>query len=401
MTSTLHDLKDTPTSTGITANLAVAYPGFTLNVQLALPGQGITVLHGPSGCGKTTVLRAIAGLVRAQPGRVVVHGNVWQDDVTGQWLPTHQRALGYVFQEPSLFPHLNVSGNLQYGQRRMAATRPQHQRIALEQAVDLLGIGALMQRHCDTLSGGERQRVAIARALASSPRLLLLDEPLAALDAERKAEVLPYLEAIQRELTIPMLLVSHAPDEVVRLASTIVLMDQGCALACGPATQMLADLNSPLAEGEYASTVVHAVVEHHDHHDHITTVRCTGGLLHVVQPPTSSVSAGASATRIDVGSPVRLRVQARDISLLWNPPPTFAERAHPLRAATYPSSILNTLQATVTGIRATRIGYCTVSLDANGTLLLAHITQRSANARGLNIGTTVWAQVKSVAIWER
>lgn len=384
--------------TGITAHLQVNYAGFCLNVQLALPGHGITVLHGPSGCGKTTVLRAIAGLVRARSARVVVQGHIWQDDAAKQWLPTHKRGVGYVFQEPSLFEHLNVSSNLQYGQRRMAAMRPAHQRIALDQAIDLLGISTLLDRHCHTLSGGERQRVAIARALVSSPRLLLLDEPLAALDAQRKAEILPYLETIERELAIPMLMVSHAPDEVVRLASTVVLMEQGCVTACGSAAQMLADLHSPLSQGEYASTVINAVVEHHDLHDHITTLRCSGGLLYAVQASTSTALAGAKSLRKEVGSPVRLRVQARDVSLLWNPPASFTERGQSKNAFTSASSILNTLQANVIDLRATQAGYCAVALDANGTRLLAHITQRSANARGLNIGTTVWAQIKGVAI---
>jgi molybdate transport system ATP-binding protein len=175
-----------------------------------LPARGVSALFGPSGCGKTTVLRALAGLVPAA-GRVVLDGRVWQDDAVRCFVPTHRRELGYVIQEAALFPHLDVRRNLDYGRRRIAAQR---QRIALEQAIELLGIGELMARRPDTLSGGERQRVAIARALATSPALLLMDEPLAALDAARKAELLPYLKRLHRDLSIPVVYVSHALDEV-------------------------------------------------------------------------------------------------------------------------------------------------------------------------------------------
>ncbi len=198
-------------------------PGFALEVALELPGQGVTALFGPSGCGKTTCLRAIAGLERAQ-GRVVVNGQVWQDDARRQWLPTHRRGLGYVFQEASLFAHLSVLQNLHYGLKR---TPVQRRRVGLEQAIELLGIGHLLQRQPQSLSGGERQRVAIARSLATSPQLLLMDEPLSALDAARKAEVLPYLQSLQQHLQIPMLYVSHAADEVAQLAQHVVLLEGG------------------------------------------------------------------------------------------------------------------------------------------------------------------------------
>ena len=178
----------------------------------ALPARGVTALFGPSGCGKTTVLRALAGLERAA-GQVRFGGEVWQDDATGRFVPTHRRAIGYVIQEAALFPHLDVRRNLDYGRRRIA---PAAQRVALEQAVALLGIAPLMARRPDTLSGGERQRVAIARALATSPGLLLMDEPLAALDAARKAELLPYLQRLHTELAIPVVYVSHALDKVCK-----------------------------------------------------------------------------------------------------------------------------------------------------------------------------------------
>ena len=192
---------------GIDARFRLDWPGFTLEVDLRLPGRGVTALFGHSGSGKTTLLRCIAGLECAPQGRLVVGGEVWQD--AGRWLPTHRRPIGYVFQEASLFDHLTVLGNLRYGLTRSGAAR---QRVSLDQAVALLGIGHLLDRRPQRLSGGERQRVGIARALAVSPRLLLMDEPLAALDLARRQEILPYLERLHDELDIPVLYVSHAPD---------------------------------------------------------------------------------------------------------------------------------------------------------------------------------------------
>ena len=258
---------------GIHARLSLARPDFTLDVQLALPGHGVTALFGPSGCGKTTCLRALAGLERAR-GSVQVNGEVWQDDATGQWRPTHQRALGYVFQEASLFAHLDVRRNMEYGLRRQP---PARRRVSLEQAVELLGLGALLPRMPHTLSGGERQRVAIARALATSPRVLLMDEPLAALDAARKAEVMPYLERLQRSLDIPVLYVSHSSDEVARLASHLVLLQAGRVTAQGPTAELMARLDLPLAHGDAAAALVQGRVLAHDAHDQLLTVAIDGG----------------------------------------------------------------------------------------------------------------------------
>jgi len=228
---------------GIHARLQLQRAAFQLQVDLQLPGQGVTALFGPSGCGKTSCLRSIAGLERAQ-GQVTVNGERWQDDADGHWLPTHQRALGYVFQEASLFPHLSAHDNIRYGLRRTPAAR---QRVQIERLVELLGIGPLLPRKPATLSGGERQRVAIARALATSPRVLLIDEPLAALDAERKAEVLPYLDQLSAQLKLPILYVSHSIDEVGRLADQVVLLQAGKVVAQGPVAELLTQLDAPLA----------------------------------------------------------------------------------------------------------------------------------------------------------
>ena len=354
----------------IDARLHLVRPGFTLDVDLRLSGRGVTALFGPSGCGKTTCLRAIAGLVRARPGRVVVNGELWQDDAANLWQATHRRALGYVFQEASLFDHLDVRGNINYGLQRTPAAR---RRVALEQAVDLLGLGQLMERRPQALSGGERQRVAIARALATSPRLLLMDEPLAALDAQRKAEVLPYLETLHRALDIPVLYVSHSMDEVARLASHMVLMREGKALAQGRTDELITRLDLPLAHGDAAAMVVEGTVQQHDPRDHITTVAFQGGHLLLVSPQPRAP-----------GEALRLRVQARDVSVAL--------------AAPTDSSILNVLPVTVAALAEDSPGHWMAALDAGPTRLLARLTQRSVQALALAPGQAAFAQVKGVAI---
>ena len=265
-----------PGHTGLQVRVRVPRAsGFTLDVDARLAGRGITAVFGPSGCGKTTLLRAVAGLARPAPGRVVVNGQAWQDDQAGLWLPTHRRPLGVVFQEASLFEHLDVRRNLDFGRRRVPAAE---RRVSLAQAIELLGIGALLSRRPAQLSGGERQRVAIARALATSPRLLLLDEPLAALDAQRKADVLPWLERLHRELDIPVIYVSHALDEVQRLADHVVLMEAGRAVQSGPLAQVLTQVlaQMPAPAGAAAGAWVAATVQAHDAARGMTTLVLQG-----------------------------------------------------------------------------------------------------------------------------
>lgn len=355
---------------GMELQLRLQRPTFTLDVDLHLPGQGVSALFGPSGCGKTTLLRAVAGLERAHPGRVAVHGQVWQDDAQGVWRPTHERALGYVFQEASLFHHLSVRRNIEYGLNRTPAARRQ---IALEQAVDLLGIAPLLERATATLSGGERQRVAIARALATSPRVLLMDEPLAALDMARKAEVVPYLERLPRELDMPILYVSHATDEVARLASHLVLLRDGKVQAQGDPAELMGTLDLPLAQGDAAATIVAGTVLAHDLEDHLTTIAFPGGQLQLV-----------STRQRPVGQAVRLRVQARDVSLTLSPQTG--------------TSILNAVPAQVVALREDSPGQIMVALEAGTTRLLARITQRSARTLCLTPGMHVVAQVKGIAL---
>lgn len=215
--------------TTIQARLRLDWPGFTLDVDLSLPCHGVTALFGPSGSGKTTLLRCIAGLERAPQGFLAVNGEIWQDGK--HWLPTHMRPLGYVFQEASLFSHLSVMGNLRYGLKRLS----DDQHKSLDQVIELLGIEHLLDRKPDRLSGGERQRVGIARALAVRPRILLMDEPLAALDLQRKQEILPYLERLHEELAIPVLYVSHSPDEVARLVLPFAVKGPGVFGVMAPA----------------------------------------------------------------------------------------------------------------------------------------------------------------------
>ena len=236
----------------IQARFQVIWPGFTLNVDLDLPGRGVTALFGHSGSGKTTLLRCLAGLERHSTGSLHFKGEVWQDSTRSIFRPTHQRSLGYVFQEASLFPHLSVRKNLEYGRKRVNSGH----KVSLDHAVELLGIGHLLDRMPDRLSGGERQRVAIARALATSPELLLMDEPLAALDLKRKSEILPYLERLHDELDIPMFYVSHSPDEVARLADHVVLLAEGRVVAAGGLRETLARLDLPTAFTEDAGQPV-------------------------------------------------------------------------------------------------------------------------------------------------
>jgi molybdate transport system ATP-binding protein len=355
----------------IDAALRLVRAGFSLDVTLQLPAQGVSALFGPSGCGKTTVLRALAGLERAA-GRVVLDGEPWQDDAVGTFVPTHRRAIGYVIQEAALFPHLDVRGNLDYGRRRAGGATG---RIALGQAVELLGIGALMARRPETLSGGERQRVAIARALAANPRLLLMDEPLAALDAARKAEVLPYLERLHRELALPIVYVSHAVDEVTRLARHVVLLEQGRVIAAGALAELTARLDLPTARAEDAGVVLDGVVAERDAHWQLARLAVGDGDFRVwVRDPG-----------LPLGRPVRVRLLARDLSLA--------------RAPQVDTSIGNQLPGTVEAIADDEHpALALVRVRVGASPLVARLTRRSAHALQLAPGLPVWVQVKTVAL---
>ena len=350
--------------------LSLARPDFALQADLMLPARGITALFGPSGSGKTTLLRCVAGLERAEGALVKIAGEVWQDDERRVFLPTWRRALGYVFQEASLFDHLDVRGNLHYGLRRIGARK---QAIALEAAIGLLGIGSLMARRTSQLSGGERQRVAIARALATQPRLLLLDEPLASLDHARQREILPWLERLRDELHIPMLYVTHSATEVARLADTLVVMAYGRVVASGPAASVLASIDAPVLLGDDAGALLDATVNERDSRWHLMRVDFAGGSLWL----------GDSG--VTLGRKVRLRVLARDVSLATEAPRS--------------TSIQNLLQGTVLAVAPdAHPSQALVRVQCGASTLLARVTLRAVDTLGLVAGKPVWAQVKSVAL---
>ncbi|MFA7281310.1 MAG: molybdenum ABC transporter ATP-binding protein [Sterolibacterium sp.] len=344
------------------------YPGFTLDVDLSLPERGVTALFGHSGAGKTTLLRLIAGLEQAANGKLTVNGEVWQNN--SDVLPPHRRSLGYVFQEASLFSHLSVRDNLVYGMKRVPVRL---RRVALERAIELLGIAGFLQRMPDSLSGGERQRVAIARALVTSPRLLLMDEPLAALDLARKTEILPYLERLFEELEMPVLYVSHSPDEVARLADYLVVMDAGRAVATGALSETLARLDLPIRLGEDVGVVLQGSVAEKDQQWHLARIRCSDGDFWVRD-------AGHP-----IGHGVRVRILARDISIALH--------------RTDDSSIVNILPVEVVEVADdTHPAQVLVKLRLATSCLLARVTRRSAASLNLIPGRRVFAQIKAVAL---
>jgi molybdate transport system ATP-binding protein len=353
----------------IQACFQLDWPGFVLDVDLELPSKGITALFGHSGSGKTTLLRCMAGLERAGHGRFVVNGEVWQDE--RRWLPTHKRPLGYVFQEASLFEHLTVMGNLRYGLKRVKEAAS----VSLDQTIELLGIGHLLDRKPDRLSGGERQRVAIARALAVSPRLLLMDEPLAALDLKRKQEILPYLERLHDALEIPVMYVSHSPDEVVRLADHIVAMEGGKAVAQGPLAEILTRTDTPIKIGDEPCAVLEAIIGAVDEQWNLARVDFPGGVLWFRDHGRP------------VGKKVRVRILARDVSL----------------AVTRPEgvSIQNVLSGRIDAVSEdTHPGLAIVRVMVGESVLLARLTKRAVAELALTRDQDIWVQVKSVGLME-
>jgi len=353
---------------GIRAQFVLQRDSFALNAEFSAPAAGVIALFGPSGSGKTTLLRCIAGLERAQ-GSLHVNGETWQDEKT--FMPVHRRPLGYVFQEASLFPHLSVRANLEYGYKRIA---PAERRVQLEQVVEWMGLRHLIARgDVASLSGGERQRVAIGRALLTSPRILLMDEPLSALDTNSKQEILPYLERLHRELNIPVLYVSHAMDEVARLADHLVLMEKGRVIASGTLHETLARLDLPTAHFDDAGAVIEAVVAQQDETYHLTRVDFAGAHLWV------------SKVDLPFGTRIRARVLARDVSIATQAPQG--------------SSINNILNARIDELCDEGPDKVIVRMKVgDSNTLLARITRRSRDHLGLQVGMYVCAQVKSVAL---
>ncbi len=352
----------------IDLDLTLRWPEFTLRVAQSLPGRGVTALFGHSGSGKTTLLRCVAGLERPQ-GSLRFKGQTWQDG--GSYLPAHKRPLGYVFQDANLFPHLTVRGNLRYGMKRAGRSEAR-----IDDIVELLGIGHLLDRRPSRLSGGERQRVGIARALALQPELLLMDEPLSALDLKRKQEILPYLEKLHHTLDIPILYVTHAPSEVLRLADHVVMMSGGQVQASLPLREAVALPGTPLFAQDARLSVLLGTAGAAE--DDLLDVDVAGRTLHLPL---------ASASDVQKGQTLRLQIAASDVGIA-------------LRHLPDDVSISNQLPVHIRAIEPTaQPGQVELTLElADGQLLFAHITRASRERLELRPGLLVWAMIKSVAL---
>ena len=330
--------------------------------------RGVTALFGRSGSGKTAMIRIIAGLARPDAGRVALDGEALTDTATGIFIPKHRRRFGYVFQEARLFPHLSVRANLSYGRWFAARTAGSE---SFDRIVDLLGIETLLARSPAKLSGGEKQRVAIGRALLSSPRLLLMDEPLAALDEARKAEILPYLERLRDETDIPIVYVSHSIAEVARLANQVVVMRDGKVEATGPAIDILSR-PSAASERREAGALLEGTVESFDALHRLSTIALKSCQLHI---PGAALAPGKS---------VRIRIPSRDVMLATARPEGL--------------SALNILEARIEAMSSTEDGTVEIRLDCGGDIILSRITTLSCERLDLRLGRAVFAVIKTVAL---
>ena len=360
-------------SQGIVGAFRGTLGSFALDAVFNAPASGITGLFGPSGCGKSTVLRCLAGLTRLPSSHCVVDGETWQDEAT--FLPTWRRPVGYVFQEASLFPHLSVRRNLLYG--AAGATAPEGgPSVGFDETVGLLGLEGLLERSPRNLSGGERQRVAIGRALLSRPKLLLMDEPLSALDRLTKDEILPFLERLHERLSLPVIYVSHDMAEIERLADHLVLMQAGRVIASGKLADVQSDPHLPLAANRDAAVSFDAIVAGYDEAYGLLALRIEGGQLWVPAPPSAK------------GAQHRLRIAASEVSLLAQPQ--------------QPSSILNALPARIVARKPMGenevIVVVGLGVDGAGARLLSRITRRSWDGLGLVEDKLIWAQIKGVSL---
>ncbi|WP_372379042.1 molybdenum ABC transporter ATP-binding protein [Vibrio natriegens] len=366
------DVISTENKASIRAKLNINYEDFQLKAELDLPSRGVTVLFGHSGCGKTTCLRAIAGLVRVEQGEVRVNSEQWQSWDGKVFLPTFERRIGYVFQEPSLFPHLNVDQNLAYAEKRVKTQPTLFKRDSILQ---LLGINHLLNRYPSQLSGGEKQRVAIARALLTQPQLLLMDEPLSALDHARKEEFLPYLERLQRVWDLPIIYVTHSVQELARLADHIVLFNQGSIIASGGAQQVMSDAQFSHLFGEEMGSVFDTVVKSRCEKYAMTELSCDDVTFYV---------PGETA---NTGERQRCRILASDVGIALDEPVS--------------TTVLNRLRAKIIEIESKSIqsGEALVVLElANQQRLLARVTVKSLHELDLQRDQRVWALIKAVAI---
>jgi len=340
---------------------------FSLDVALTLPNEGVTAIFGPSGSGKTTLLRVIAGLENIDGASIRFNDQTWQDH--SRFVPVHERNIGFVFQEASLFPHLNVQENLEYGFNRQS---PGKRQVSIEEAAHMLEIENLLHRKPDALSGGEQQRVAIARTLSASPGLLLMDEPLSSLDHKLKQTILPFLENIYKELAIPVIYVSHATDEVARLADQLVILKKGEVLGNGPIQEMLTRLDLPLSHRSDAESLVNATVSSKDEAHALTHLNSSGHTFIV------------TGTDLEIGDTVRLRIAAHDVSL------TLDHQSG--------TSIQNIFPVTVTEIQDENPSQVLVKLALDTSPILARITRKAVQELDIAPGKNLFAQIKSVAV---
>ncbi|MGH1470764.1 MAG: molybdenum ABC transporter ATP-binding protein [Cellvibrionaceae bacterium] len=351
---------------------------FSLDVDIDIPATGITAIFGHSGSGKTTLLRAMAGLDVVEHGRMMIGNDVWQDSEKQIWVAPHQRSIGYVFQEASLLPHLSARRNLEYAVKRSkkiieSGIDNNALPIDFDYVVRLLGLEAILDRKPNQLSGGERQRVAIAQALLIQPKLLLMDEPLASLDSARKKEIIPYIEKLKTELQIPIIFVSHSPDEVARLADHLVVLEQGKVITSGDLKDTLARVDLPIKLGDETGVVVDVSIDAKDLKWKLMSAAFSGGKIWVKDQGEK------------IGDFARLRILAKDVSL------SLTQHTD--------SSIANILSVSICDIkRSDDDGTALVKVMASDTVILSRITLRSLDHLNLKVGDTVWAQVKSVAL---
>ncbi len=359
--------------TTLEVDVQVAFSGFDLQVEQAIPAAGVTAVFGPSGSGKTTLLRSLLGFEAGSRGRIALNGDVWLDSEAGVAVPPHRRPVGCTFQDGRLFPHLDVAGNLRYAERRSAGASAVS--ITHDDVVDALDLEPLLDRRPNTLSGGERQRAALGRALLSRPRLLLLDEPLSALDRRRKAEIMPYLLALHPRFGIPTLYVSHAVDEVALLADRILVLAEGRVQAFGGTVEVLEQLDlAPLTERFQAAAVLEARVSAHDDEYRLTWLDLDGQRLSV--PRIEHLAVGESA---------RLLVRSRDVSLATERPS--------------PTSIRNVLSGVLVSLHQDgATAFAEATIDLGSYRLRARITRASAAELGLAVGSPVFALLKSVSL---
>ena len=350
------------------AKFKVAYPEFNLNVELDLPARGVTVVFGPSGSGKTTLLRCLSGLEKVPSGYMKIADQVWQDE--GIFIPIQERKIGLVFQESRLFPHLSIQDNLLYGYQR---TQPAERNLQLDEVAQVLNLEALLKRRPEKLSGGERQRVAIGRALLTSPKLLLMDEPLASLEMQLKAEIIPFIKKIENEFKTPIVYVTHSMNEVLQLVDTMVILKSGKIENIGSVEEVFSDVRSRESlSDEQLGAVLETLVLEHDEGFGLTKLDFMGQILHVPRQ------------NIPVGQSLRVHIHSRDVSL---------STASPEGA----TSVLNILRAKVKKVGDIDLKKYSVDIELDaGRPILATITRKSLDNLNLQPGQPVYVHIKAI-----